>query len=95
MTHRRKTGARRRTSLLSDVILATLLTFAALWTTGCYKATLAPSEENLESTLNVFFDETADRNLDVGALFSLGAGLAVMLEKLALRHGFPELKPPA
>ncbi len=52
-------------------------------------------EENLESTLNVFFDETADRNLDVGGLFSLGSGLAAMLEKLALRHGFPELKPSA
>lgn len=52
-------------------------------------------EEKLASTLNVFFDETADRNLDVGSLFSLGAGLAVMFEKLALRHGFPELKPPA
>jgi len=52
-------------------------------------------EEGLASTLNVFFDETADRNLDIGALFSLGAGLAAMFEKLALRHGFPELKPPA
>jgi len=48
-------------------------------------------EEGLVSSLNVFFDETADRNLDTGALFSLGAGLAVMFEKLALRHGFSDL----
>jgi hypothetical protein len=48
-------------------------------------------EDGLASTLNVFFDETADRNLDTGALFSLGAGLAVMFEKLALRHGFSDL----
>jgi hypothetical protein len=48
-------------------------------------------EDGLDSTLNVFFDETADRNLDTGALFSLGAGLAVMFEKLALRHGFSDL----
>lgn len=47
-------------------------------------------EDGLASTLNVFFDDTADRNLDIGALFSLGAGLTTMFEKLALRHGFPE-----
>lgn len=52
-------------------------------------------EDGLASTLNVFFDETADRNLDIGALFSLGAGLTAMFEKLALRHGFDDLSPPA
>lgn len=45
-------------------------------------------DEGLESSLNLFFDETADRNLDIGSIFSLGAGLAQMFEKLALRHGF-------
>lgn len=45
-------------------------------------------EEGLASSLNVFFDETANDNLDIGSLFSLGAGLAQMFEKLALRHGF-------
>ena len=47
-------------------------------------------EDGLESTLNVFFDTVADRNLDIGSNFSLGVGLAQMFEKLALRHGFPE-----
>jgi hypothetical protein len=47
-------------------------------------------EDGLESSLNVFFDETADKNLDVGSVFSLGVGLAQMFSKLALRHGFPE-----
>jgi hypothetical protein len=47
-------------------------------------------EDGLESSLNVFFDETADKNLDVGSVFSLGVGLAQMFGKLALRHGFPE-----
>jgi hypothetical protein len=46
-------------------------------------------DEGLKSSLNLFFDETADRNLDIGSIFSLGAGLAQMFEKLALRHGFP------
>jgi hypothetical protein len=47
-------------------------------------------EDDLESSLNVFFDDTADKNLTIGSVFSLGAGLSQMFEKLALRHGFPE-----
>jgi hypothetical protein len=47
-------------------------------------------EDGLESSLNVFFDKTADENLDIGSVFTLGAGLAQMFAKLALRHGFPE-----
>ena len=47
-------------------------------------------EDGLESSLNVFFDQTADENLDIGSVFTLGAGLAQMFGKLALRHGFPE-----
>ena len=46
-------------------------------------------EDGLESSLNVFFDDTADKNLAIGLVFSLGAGLSQMFEKLALRHGFP------
>lgn len=45
-------------------------------------------EDGLASSLNVFFDDTADKNLSIGSVFSLGVGLAQMLEKLALRHGF-------
>ena len=47
-------------------------------------------EDGLESDLNVFFDETAEENLDIGSVFSLGTGLTQMLEKLAMRHGFSE-----
>ncbi len=36
------------------------------------------------------FGETTDRNLDIGSVFSLGAGLTQMFQKLALRHGFAE-----
>jgi hypothetical protein len=49
-------------------------------------------EDNLASSLNVYFDETADKNLDNGAIFTLGAGMAQMFEKLAARHGFSELE---
>jgi hypothetical protein len=45
-------------------------------------------EESLGSSLNIFFDETADRNLDIGSVFMLGTGLAEMFRKIALRHGF-------
>jgi len=45
-------------------------------------------EDGMESSLHIFFDETADRNLDIGSVFSLGAGLAQMFTKIALRHGF-------
>lgn len=48
-------------------------------------------EDGLESSLNVYFDKTADKNLDIGSVFTLGAGLSQMFEKLARRHGFPEL----
>ncbi len=46
--------------------------------------------EGMDSELNVFFDETADRNLDIGACFALGVGLAQMFTRLAHRHGGEE-----
>ena len=45
-------------------------------------------EDGLDSSLHVFFDETADRNLDLGSVYSLGTGLAQMFTKIALRHGY-------
>jgi dipeptide/tripeptide permease len=44
-------------------------------------------DEGMQSSLNLFFDETANENLDSGAVFALGSGLAQMLTKLAQRHG--------
>jgi hypothetical protein len=43
-------------------------------------------EDGMASSLNVFFDETADQNLSIGSLFSLGAGFAQMIQKVSLRH---------
>jgi hypothetical protein len=45
-------------------------------------------EEGLESDLQLFFDDTAEANLNIEALYTLGAGLTLMLEKIAQRHGF-------
>ena len=47
-------------------------------------------EDGLGSSLNLFFDDTADDNLSIGSVFYLGAGLAQMFSKLAQRHGFVE-----
>ncbi len=44
-------------------------------------------EDGMESVLTLYFDETADKNLDIGSIFTLGAGLTQMFEKLSQRHG--------
>ena len=43
-------------------------------------------EDGLESKLNIFFDSTAEKNLNIESIFTLATGLAIMFEKLALRH---------
>lgn len=49
----------------------------------CYWQT----EGDLASSLNLYFDETADQNLDSDAVYTLAAGLTQMFEKISLRHG--------
>ena len=44
-------------------------------------------EDGFESSLNIFFDSTAEENLNIESLYTLGAGLVIMFEKIALRHG--------
>jgi len=44
-------------------------------------------EEGLASSLNLFFDDTADKNLHINTIYTLGAGLTQMFEKISLRHG--------
>jgi len=45
-------------------------------------------EDGLESSLNIFFDSSADKNLNIESIYALGTGLVRMFEKIALRHGF-------
>ena len=45
-------------------------------------------EDGMESSLNIFFDQTVHANLGIESAFFLGTGLAQMIEKLALHHGF-------
>ena len=44
-------------------------------------------EDDLASDLNIFFDANAEENLNIESIYTLGAGLVIMFEKLALRHG--------
>ena len=44
-------------------------------------------DEGMPSDLNLFFDDTAESNLRIEAIYTLGAGLSLMFEKIAQRHG--------
>ncbi|GBF32940.1 hypothetical protein DCCM_2037 [Desulfocucumis palustris] len=44
-------------------------------------------EDDLESRLNIFFDATAEDNLNVESIYMLFGGLVLMLQKITSRHG--------
>ncbi len=44
-------------------------------------------EDGLASDLNIFFDAVSEDNLHIDMIYTIAAGLVVMLEKLAQRHG--------
>jgi hypothetical protein len=43
-------------------------------------------EDGLDSSLNMFFDSTAEENLNIESIYAIGTGLVRMFEKIALRH---------
>lgn len=44
-------------------------------------------EDGLGSDLFIYFDSTADDNLDIESIYTLSEGFALMFKKIALRHG--------
>ena len=44
-------------------------------------------EDDMESSLKLFFDDSAESNLGIEGLYNLGVGIALMLERLAKVHG--------
>jgi hypothetical protein len=44
-------------------------------------------DDGLESDLTLFFDSTANDNLPIESIYTLGTGLVMMFEKIAFRHG--------
>ncbi len=43
-------------------------------------------DDGLESSLHIFFDETADKNLNIESTYTLATGLLNMFRKIALTH---------
>ncbi|MDQ7785888.1 MAG: DUF3786 domain-containing protein [Desulfomonilaceae bacterium] len=41
---------------------------------------------SMESSLNVFFDDTAEENLVIDSIYRITAGLVIMFEKIAITH---------
>jgi hypothetical protein len=48
----------------------------------CY----SKAEDGLESSLNVFFDSTAEDHLNIDSIYAIGAALSRMFEKIFFRH---------
>ena len=45
------------------------------------------ADGELPSDLNLFFDDTAEKNLPIEAIYTLATGLVIMFEKIAQTHG--------
>jgi len=48
------------------------------------------AEEELPAEVSVYFERSAERNLDAESLFRIGLGLAQMFGRIAARHGLRE-----
>ena len=44
-------------------------------------------DDGLDSSLNVYFDKSANDNIGMGAVLTICAGLAIMFERISARHG--------
>jgi Domain of unknown function (DUF3786)/Putative Fe-S cluster len=44
-------------------------------------------EDDMDSMLNIFFDQNAEKNLSIESLYMLSTGLVAMFEKISLLHG--------
>ncbi len=44
-------------------------------------------EEGMDSSLHIYFDAVSDANLDIESNYTMNEGIALMFEKIALRHG--------
>lgn len=45
-------------------------------------------EDGIDSSLHIYYDKTADANLDMESIYTLTLGLVKMFEKLSIKHGF-------
>jgi len=49
----------------------------------CYWKT----EDGMTSDLDLFLDSSADMNANIDIVYGIAAGIVVMVEKIALKHG--------
>ncbi len=49
-------------------------------------------EDDIESSLYIFFDSTAEDHISIESIFSLGVGIALMIEKVVLKHRKNEMQ---
>lgn len=72
----------KETGLFSSDISVVLYPLPKLPVLICYWK----PEEDLDSKLNIFFDQTADRHLAIDSIFELCIGMVMMFEKIAQKH---------
>jgi len=49
-------------------------------------------DEDMDSDLHLFFDSSADMNANIDIVYGIAAGIVVMFEKIAARHGVSSIK---
>ncbi len=76
-------GQRADNNLFSSDIALTLYPLPKVPILICYWT----PEEDMDSDLNIFFDASAPKHLQIESIFSLGVGLVMMFEKIAQKHG--------
>jgi len=75
-------GGRPSASSLSNDISLVLHPLPKFPVLICYSRL----DHGIATKLNIFFDQTAEDNLNIESIFSLFAGLVTMLEKITARH---------
>jgi hypothetical protein len=75
-------GATADSSLFASDIALSLYPFPKVPILICYWH----PEGDMDSDLNIFFDASAEKHLKIESIFSLGVGLVMMFEKIAMKH---------
>jgi hypothetical protein len=76
-------GAKRAPNAFDSDIAVVLNPLPRLPMLVCYWK----PEDDLESSLHVFFDDTGADNLILDSIYRITAGMVIMFEKIALTHG--------
>jgi hypothetical protein len=76
-------SAKRTTNLFNSDIAVVMYPLPKLPMLICYWK----PDGQMDSSLNIFYDSSAEHNLNVDSIYRLSAGLALMFEKIAITHG--------